>query len=263
MPTATHTVQALHLFGQLNMKSIRSLLGGKLINSSPQELQFQYGESGHLFVYPFGCLVFFNMRPEDIETEIVKLKTTIGGVLELPTSETFEVHVGENVRVEFEFVEVKKLTVDTIRLVAMCLGQSAGLEYFENRAETMLTDTAVLIDDLARRGHLPLGNKHLLRVIGSTASTRQNVLSNLAILDPPAETWKSKELEKLYKELHQNFDLEIRFRSLDRKLSLLQDNIEIIVDLAASQKNTFLEALIVLLIVMEILLATLPKFTGG
>jgi uncharacterized Rmd1/YagE family protein len=141
----------------------------------------------------------------------------------------------------------------------MCLGQSAGLEYFENKADSMLSDTAVLIEDLARRGRLPLSNRHLLRVIGSTASTRQNILSNLAILDPPAETWKSKELEKLYRELHQNFDLEIRFRSLDRKLSLLQDNIEIIVDLASSQKNTFLEALIVLLIVLEIILATFPK----
>lgn len=259
MPPGAYTAQAIHLFGQLNMKGIRALLGGKLINSSPQELQFQYGENSHLFVYPFGCLVFFNMRSADIETEIVKLKTTVGGVLELPTSETYEVMVGENPRVEFEFLELKKLSQDSIRLVAMCLGQSASLEYFENKADLMLADTAVLIDDLAKRGRLPLGNKHLLRVIGSTASTRQNILTNLAILDPPAETWKSKELEKLYKELHQNFDLEIRFRSLDRKLSLLQDNIEIIVDLASSQKNTFLEALIVVLIVLEILLATIHK----
>ncbi len=259
MSATNFTAQAIHLFGQLNMKGIRALLGGKLIDSSPQELQFQYGENRYLFVYPFGCLVFFNMRPEEIETEIVKLKTTVGGVLELPTSETYEVIVGDNPRVEFEFLETKKLSQDAIRLVAMCLGQSAGLEYFENKADLMLADTAVLIDDLARRGHLPLSNKHLLRVIGSTASTRQNILTNLAILDPPAVTWKSKELEKLYRELHQNFDLEIRFRSLDRKLSLLQDNIEIIVDLASSQKNTFLEALIVVLIVLEILLATLHK----
>ncbi|MBY0370853.1 RMD1 family protein [bacterium] len=254
MPTS-YTAQALHLFGQLNMKSIRTLLSGKLINSSPQELQFQYGENGHLFVYPFGCLVFFNMRADEIEREIVKLKTTVSSVLEFPTSESFEVVVGENNRVEFEFMEVKKLNQDVVRLVAACLGQSAGLEYFENKADSMLADTAVLIEDLARRGRLPLNNRHLLRVIGSTASTRQNILTNLAILDPPAETWKSKELEKLYRELHQNFDLEIRFRSLDRKLSLLQDNIEIIVDLASSQKNTFLEALIVVLIIMEILLA--------
>ncbi len=241
------------------MKSIRTLLGGKLINSSPQELQFLYGENGHLFVYPFGCLVFFNMRSADIETEIVKLKTTVGGVLEFPTSEHFEVIVGDNPRVEFEFLETKKLSQDAIRLVSSCLGQSAGLEYFENKADQMLADTANLIEDLARRGHLPLSNKHLLRVIGATASTRQNILTNLAILDPPAETWKSKELEKLYRELHQNFDLEIRFRSLDRKLSLLQDNIEIIVDLATSKKNTFLETLIVVLIIIELLLALLHK----
>ena len=252
MAPTTYTAQAIHLFGQLNMKGIRALLGGKLINSSPQELQFQYGEYSYLFVYPFGCLVFFNMRSEDIETEIVKLKTTVGGVLELPTSENYEVIVGETPRVEFEFLELKKLTQDHVRLVAMCLGQSAGLEYFENKADLMLSDTTNLIENLARRGRLPLSNKHLLQVIGSTASTRQSILTNLAILDPPAETWKSKELEKLYRELHQNFDLEIRFRSLDRKLSLLQDNIEIIVDLASARKATLLEVAILVLIAIEV-----------
>ncbi len=259
MAPATYTVQAIHLFGQLNMKSIRSLMGGKLINSSPQELQFQYAENSYLYVYPFGCLVFFNMRGSEIENEIAKLKTLVSGVLEFPTSESYEVTVGENPRVEFEFLELKKLSADATRLVAMCLGQSAGLEFYENKADAMLADTAVLIDDLAKRGHLPLSNKHLLRVIGSTASARQMILTNLAILDPPAETWKSKELEKLYRELHQNFDLEIRFRSLDRKLSLLQDNIEIIVDLASSKKNTVLEALILIFIMLEILLAKFPN----
>ncbi len=255
----TYTAQAIHLFGQLNMKGLRALLGGNLINSSPQELQFQYGDNKYLYVYPFGSLVFFNMRAEEIETEIMKMKTMVGGTLELPTSETYEIIVGESPRVEFEFLEVKKLNADITRLVAGCLGQSAGLEYFENKADSMLADTAVLIDDLAKRGRLPFSNKRLLKTIGSTASTRQNILTNLAILDPPAEAWKSKELEKLYRELHQNFDLEIRFRSLDRKLSLLQDNIEIIADLASTQKNTILETLIVMLILLEIVLAALPK----
>jgi uncharacterized Rmd1/YagE family protein len=261
MPQTIYTVQAIHLFGQLHMKTMRSLLGGKLINSSPQELQFQYGENSYLYVYPFGCLVFFNMSPSDVESVTQKLKSAVTGMLEFPTSETFDVMVGDNPRVEFEFLELKKLSADATRLVAMCLGQSAGLEYFENKADSMLTDTVELIEDLARRGRLPLSNKHLLRVIGSTASARQKILTNLAILDPPAETWKSKELEKLYRELHQNFDLEIRFRSLDRKLTLLQDNIEIIVDLASSQKNTFLEGLIVLLILLEILLASIHKLS--
>jgi uncharacterized Rmd1/YagE family protein len=261
MPQTIYTVQAIHLFGQLHMKTMRSLLGGKLINSSPQELQFQYAENSYLYVYPFGCLVFFNMSASDVESVTQKLKSEVAGMLEFPTSETFDVMVGDNPRVEFEFLELKKLSADTTRLVAMCLGQSAGLEYFENKADSMLTDTVELIEDLARRGRLPFNNKHLLRVIGSTASARQKILTNLAILDPPAETWKSKELEKLYRELHQNFDLEIRFRSLDRKLTLLQDNIEIIVDLASSQKNTFLEGLIVLLILLEILLASIHKLS--
>ena len=123
----------------------------------------------------------------------------------------------------------------------------------------MLYDTSNFMQDLSRRGTVPLHTKELVKIIGSTAATRQNIISNVAILDPPEETWKSKELEKMFRELQSNFDIDIRFRTLDRKLTLSQDNIEILADLTASRRTTLLEALVVILIVMEIALAVLHK----
>lgn len=257
---AGYTVQAFNLFDVINIKSIRSLLSGKVIDSSPQEMQLQYGENSFLFVYRFGCLVFFNMTNEEVERETGKLKAALGIALEFPTTETYVVNIGDFVtRVEFEYLELKRLSLDHLRLVAKTLGQSAALEYFEIKTDRMLTDTSMFMENLAKGGYLPFYSKTLLKIIGTTASTRQNVLSNLAILDPPEETWKSKELEKLYKELQGNFDIEVRFRSLDRKLSLLQDNIEILADLTTSRKTTMLEALVVVLIIMEVILAVMNK----
>jgi uncharacterized Rmd1/YagE family protein len=257
---AGYTVQALNLFDVINIKTIRSLLSGKVIDSSPQELQLQYGENSYLFVYRFGCLVFFNLSQEDIERETGKLKAALGEGLEFPTTETYQVNIGDfTARVEFEYVELKRLSLDHLRLIAKSLGQSAALEYFEIKADRMLSDTASFMENLAKGGSLPFFSKRLLKIIGSTASTRQTILSNLAILDPPEETWKSKELEKLYRELQGNFDIEIRFRSLDRKLILLQDNIEILADLTSARKTALLEALVVILIVAEVILAIVKK----
>jgi len=257
---AGYTVQAFNLFDVINIKSIRSLLSGKVIDSSPQEMQLQYGENSYLFVYRFGCLVFFNMTNEEIERETGKLRAALGDSLEFPTTETYQVNIGDfATRVEFEYLELKRLSIDHLRLLAKTLGQSAALEYFEIKTDRMLSDTSSFMENLAKGGYLPFYSKTLLKIIGTTASTRQAVLSNLAILDPPEETWKSKELEKLYKELQGNFDIEVRFRSLDRKLSLLQDNIEILADLTTSRKTTLLEALVVILIVMEVVLAFLNK----
>ena len=253
---AGFTVQAINLFESINIKGIRSVLAGKVIDSSPQELRLQYGENSYLFVFRFGCLVFFNMANAEIEREIEKLKQTLGNVLPQPTSETYQVNVGEfPLRVEFEYVELKKLTLDHLRLIAVSVGQSAALEYFEVEADRMLAVTAKYMQTLAKAGVLPAQTKKLMRLIGSTASTRQSIVSNLAILDPPDETWKSKEFELFFRELQQNFDIEVRFRTLDRKLQLIQNNIELLADLIATRKGHILETLIIVLIVAEIILA--------
>jgi uncharacterized Rmd1/YagE family protein len=63
------------------------------------------------------------------------------------------------------------------------------------------------------------------------------------------------ESQRLFADLQQNFDIDVRFKDLDRKLSLVQDNIEILVDLSTARRSTLLEVMIVLLIILEVLLA--------
>lgn len=254
-------MQAFNLFDAIHIKRVRSLLAGKVVDSSPQELKLQYGDNSYLFVYPFGSVVFFNMAQPIVDQEIKKLREELGPGIDTPTHETYQVNVAEAtaLRVEFEFVELKKLTIDHLRIIAMTVGQSAALEYFELKADGTLSQTMNLMQDLGRTGRVPLQPRRLLKIIGSIASTRQNILSNLAILDPPDEAWKSKELEKLHKELQQNFDLEVRFRTIDRKLTLIQDNIEILANLTNTRRATMLETAIVILIVFEIVLALIAR----
>lgn len=253
-------MQAVNLYDSIKLKSLRSLLGGKVTHSSPHELQLQYGDHKYLFVYRFGCLVFFNMTTEESDREIAKLKAALGDGVTQPTSEVYQIHLSDGPhKVEFEHVEIKKLTADSLRLIAMTLGQSAGLEYFELSADRMLYETSSFMQDMARGGRIPVRTKRLLQIIGNTAGTRQNIISNLNILDPPEEAWQSKELGKMHTELQQNFDIDLRFRTLDRKLTLIQDNIEILADLVARRNTALLEGLVVILIIVEIAFAIILK----
>lgn len=249
-----YTFEALNLYDSVSIKGIRSLLGGKIIDSSPQELQLQYGENSFLFVFRFGCLVFFNISSELRELELKKLRVALGEGIAHPTSESYQLIQGEQLlKVEFEFVEMKEFNLEHIRMIATTVGQSAALEYFESKSDQMLNETANQLTRLSKFGSTPLLQSHrLVRMIGSIASTRQYILSHLSILDPPDATWKSKELEKLYSEVQENFDIGMRFRILDRKLSLIQENIEILADLTTSRRSNLLEILIATLIVIEL-----------
>jgi uncharacterized Rmd1/YagE family protein len=258
--TTGYLMQAINLYDSIHIKSIRSVLSGRVIDSSPQELRLQYGENSFLFVYRFGCLVFFNMSNEQVDIEVGKVKSVLGNGLNNPTTETYQVNVGDFPnRVEFEYVEVKELSLDILRLIAISVGQSAALEYFEVLADRMLNEASTFMESLASLGAVSLKTTSLLKMIGTSAKARQHIISNVAILDPPDETWKSKELEEIFKELQANFDIEVRFRTLDRKLTLIQDNIEILADFTSSRRTIILEASVVALILIEIVLALLHK----
>ena len=255
-----YLMQAINLYDSIHIKSIRSVLSGRVVDSSPQELRLQYGENTYLFIYRFGCLVFFNMSNEQVEIEMNKIKTVLGNGLPNPTTETYQINVGDFPnRVAFEYVEVKELSLDLLRLIAISVGQSAALEYFEALTDRMLNEASAFMQTLASFGAVSLKTKSLLKLIGTSASARQHIISNVAILDPPDETWKSKELEEIFKELQANFDIEIRFRTLDRKLSLIQDNIEILADFTSNRRTAILEASVVFLIFFEIVLALIHK----
>jgi uncharacterized Rmd1/YagE family protein len=252
----SYAFHAINLFDAINIKTVRTLLSGKVLDSSPQQLHLQYGENGHLFVYRFGSLVFFNMSAELVQQEIGRLRSALGNVLGNPTEETYQLVLADGpAKVEFEHVELKKITPDSLRVIGITIGQSAALEYFEVRADRMLSETTGFMGHLSRSGLLSFQTNKILETIGSTASTRQYIISNLAILDPPDEAWKSKELERLFRELQNNFDIEVRFRALDRKLSLVQSNLELLAGLIETRRTNMLEALIVILILIEIVLA--------
>lgn len=234
------------------------MLSGRVVDSNPNELQLQYGDDGYLFVYRFGALVAFNLSEKMLAEEREKIASWIGPELDKPTFETYQVQVGGTKdNVEFEYVQIRTMSLSHLRLIAITLGQSAALEYVELEANRLLQETMKLMQRLGQKGSVPTGAKALLKFIGSAAANRQHILSSLAIFDPPDETWTSDESQRLFGALQQNFDIDIRFRALDRKLALVQDNIEILVNLLTARRAAFLEFMIVILIVLELVLAIL------
>ena len=255
-----YILQAFNLYDAIAIKALRARLPGKVVESSPGELQIQFGEHSYLFIYRFGSVVFFNMTSDQISEEMTKIKAALGDGVERPTTETVNVTVGNlREKIDFESVELKNFTPQSLRLIAMTVGQSTALEYFEIKADEMLRETSDFMRRLGAVGRVPFKAKALLKFIGSAAASRQHIVSNLAILDPPEEIWRNKELQRFFNEIQQNFDIDLRFRALDSKLSLVQDNIEILTDLVASRRATFLELMVVALIVLEIVLAIMRK----
>ena len=248
-------INAFNLFDAIPIKAARSITSGTILDSSASQLQVQFAPNSYMFVFRFGALVFFNVARETMDSEMARFTAQLGAGLSEKTEESYLIRKTEGpVRVEFDDITLPHLTIDHLRMIALCLGQSAALDFFERSAASLLKETSSFMANLAKKARLPWNIKQMLRIIGSSASSRENVISNLEILDVPEEAWKSRELETLHRELQENFDITIRFRALEKKLTVVQDNLEILTNLVSSRRANILEMLVVALIVLEVIL---------
>jgi uncharacterized Rmd1/YagE family protein len=254
-------IKAFNIFESLKIKDLRQVLPGVLIDSTTRDMLVELSDGGMVFVFQFGAVVFFNASDKQIEQCLALLKSaTDAPTLTNPTSEQYNVKKNADLKVEFDFVGLPEFSIEYIRLVAMTVGQSAALEHYEKIADDLLQDSHKLITDIAGGKGVPWSNSKIVKTIGRTASARQNIVSNVWVLDPPEDTWTSAVLEKLFKDLQQNFDIDLRFRTLEKKLMIVQDNNEILANLASAKKAAFLELTIILLIVFEIVMALIEKY---
>lgn len=252
---APFPVLAYHLYDTLPLKSLRAAYADRFIGSTSRELMIRHSDTGYLFLYRFGCVVFANVPEADRKAELKRLRRLMGRRAKRPAVEAYEVHPNQPTQVESERVRLAPCSLDHLRIVCFTVAQSAALDYFEALTDGMLEDSGKHIRQLSRQGAAPLASRRLLMSIGSTAATRQHIVSYLSVLDPPEETWESPQLESLYRGLQDNFDIQVRFKTLDRKLALTQENLEILANLTSTKQGHLLEMLVVLLIVLEIVLA--------
>ena len=223
-------------------------------------LQYRLEEGCEVFLYPFGAIVFLDAPGPLRERELERLRRA-RPELTSPTViiERFTVRVDPNTRPDVidGVLQLDRLTPERASIIAMTVGQSAAMEYYERIVDEMFGRTDRLVDRLERRGSVSWGIRPLHRVIGAAVSTRNEVLTILHLLDMPDEAWEDPGIGRIYEELRAEFDLGDRYQAMEMKLRSIQESLELVLDAARDRRLVLLEASIVLLIVVEIVLSLL------
>jgi uncharacterized Rmd1/YagE family protein len=255
-----YKVAALHVAEKLKLKDLRDrMINQQVVEFSNYEMIIKYAENSYGFIYNYGSVVFFNV-PEELQLselkrvrEDYKLFYNTSEVFLLEVQEELEPSVGN--KVFFDRVVVKSLTFEKVKQVCMLIAESTGLEYYENQVEKLLESATHYSRYLQTTGKYLKGSKDLIKFIGLCLNTKQEIISNLYIVDSPDETWENPELDKLFKELKQMLEIDIRYRALEYKVKIIQDSIEVMADLAHSRREVMLELVVILLITFEIILS--------
>jgi uncharacterized Rmd1/YagE family protein len=226
----------------------------------------RYAHDSYFFIYNYGSVVFFNV-PEDIqERELSALQeyrvpneqgSAASDVFLLERQESAPAPVGQSsgTKVYFDRVLVSSLSYETIKIVCMLLAESTALEYYEILIENLLLKTNTFSKTLRRQGRMLESTEDLIKFIGLCMDTKQEIISNLYIVDSPDETWESVELDKMHQDLKSMMEIDIRYRALEYKIKIIQESVDVIVDLSKSKRETLLEMIIILLITFEIIIS--------
>lgn len=212
-------------------------------------------EGGEAFLYPFGAVVFHDVAPPLREKELARLKA----ILPLTTQvvrETFTVReeAGAGVELRQDALVVDALGPGRAAVVALIVGQSAAMEYYERIVADLFDRTARLVEPLERRGSVPFRTRRLHRFIGEAVGTRSEVITVLALLDKPDDTWEDAAMDRIYDDLRAEFDLSDRYATLTQKLAGIQEALELVLDVARDRRMWLLELFIGVLIVIEVVM---------
>ncbi|HNF99949.1 MAG TPA: RMD1 family protein [Pseudomonadota bacterium] len=216
-------------------------------------------------LFDFGSVVLIGLSREERERLISAIGARIAPEPHPPLTEDFlvEVRPGAEIEVQFDRVILSEASVSALKVISLVLAQSAAMDYYDEDVQEIQQRTHVITRALQAEGRVPGRLDKLVQFIGSCIETKNGMIATLALFDKPDATWDNQQIDRIYSGLRVELEIDDRFRALEAKLRMIQENLVLLADLYHSRSTWRLELTVVLLILFEILLNLWNLFRGG
>lgn len=222
------------------------------------------GQDRWVLAYDFGGLVFVGIEQAERERLVAEINSRLTGEPHPPLTESFalEIDPQKPMAVGFDRVVLPVLEVGAVEIVAEVLAQSVAMDYYADDVAEIEAETDRIAAELRKKGRIPGDVRPTLQFIGLCIATRNDIISTLALFDKPDATWENEQLDRLWNGMRKMLEFDDRYRALDAKLRMFQDNLVLLVDLARQRHTLVLELAVVLLIIVEVLVMVWQLITG-
>ena len=214
------------------------------------------GAAGLVSLFGYGALVFFNVTDDEQKAFVKEMRERLERPLRRMEVEDTQLLPGPKQAegVTPEGIHVADYSLARLQTVAIVLARSVALAYYEGAMASAFD----LIEPLALRLEKPRTGerrmKELLRHIGGSLLVQHKMIARIEIQDKPDLLWDHPELERLYRRLENEYEMEERNLVLERKLALIARTAETALNLMQNRSMLRVEWYIVALIVFEVLL---------
>lgn len=255
MEEAILKIEAYQIAEQINIKRFRSDFKQTPSSSTSSDLFFHLENEKYLSVFGYGIVAFAGYNEIERSSLIRFLKDYCEGEVQGEFKDDFivEINSGAELRLHYNSMEIPKVNDHVVQIIMLNVAQSVALDYYEDLGLDILTQTKRLIDELEKSGKLAISKINLLKFIGKTLNIKNGIIDNLYIFDAPDIVWEDEYLEKIDEGLKKLLDITMRYRDIDYKLKIVQENLTLFTDLLQNRQSHTMEIIIIVLILIEVL----------
>ncbi|KAG9439555.1 hypothetical protein H6P81_019720 [Aristolochia fimbriata] len=213
----------------------------------------------YMVVFQYGSTVLFNVSDVEVHDYLKILEKHVAGLL--PEMRKDEYAVVEKPSLDtwmqggLDYIMLKKLNVDGIRTIGSVLGQSIALDFYFRQVDGMITEFTDINRGMCKTGTFTMRREKLFQLLGKANCNLADVILKLGLFERPDIVWKNANYALIWEYLRDEYELKIRFDSLDYKLKFVEYNIKVLQEILQNRKSDFLETIIIVLISIEILIS--------
>lgn len=218
-------------------------------------------DGGIAVLFRYGVIVLFGVpRADEIEF-IGMLKTQLTNPYAVPEVEEMEIHSGRSsIGVRSGAISLDSITLEKLQVIADALSKNLVLALYEKKVAGEFDKIEPLAQELATKGRVSAGSGKLLSKIGNMLLIEHRMVGRAEIGDKPETLWNFPHLGGLYASMEDEFELMERQSALERKLGLISETAQTLVDVSDNKQLHKLEWYVIGLILFEIVLSLYDRF---
>ena len=231
-------------------------------------------EKEKAYIFAFGAIVLENPTGSLKEDIIKEFKRYLIGKKEKQTTSTIEIKLVESwkevenipqhmkgpifVKDDEIFILKRSFDEEIKKVIALVVAQDASLIGIEEDVERLIDSTNEIISYIKRPAIFTRARR-ILEFIINTAKIKSAIISDLMLIERPEIASTSQNILKIYYSLRDFFEFRYRLEVLSTKLNYLNSITDFASRITYEKRAEFLEFLIVLLFVIDILIYFLGK----
>ncbi|KAL7532510.1 hypothetical protein ACHAXR_004674, partial [Thalassiosira sp. AJA248-18] len=254
-----------HVFGRTNI----------IIQLSPPPIDclpsLSHSVPRYVVIYRFGSVVFFNLTTKEASRLLEQIKKYAIDPIAVgfERREHFEVALQPELetatgKITADRAMVRELDMNTVGIVSNIMGQTVALDWHNDTVTELLANFSSVNSTVERTGSFTSMERHtLFQVVARNNSLFIDMVGKLGIKDRSDTAWNLSQYEGLHEGMRKEFDLDERFRDIEFKLDLIQQNAKFFLEVMHAQKSNALEWVIIVLISFECVLMILDMSGWG